>query len=128
MKTKKKAMQRAASAGKPAKSRRLVTTDISQKSADRIASDIIDNALARSKTRDKPSENEAAVAIARSWLTEGGFHEDSSSEDPARIEIKNPGWDGKSQEHYVDVRIYVPAIDIEHVVAGKHPDVTLEAP
>jgi hypothetical protein len=121
VKTKKKTARTAA------KPRKLVTTGISRENADRIAGDIIDNALARSKAREKPSENDAAVAIARSWLTEGGFHEDPSSEDPARIEIKHPGWDGKSQEHYVDVRIYVPAIDIEHVVAGKHPDVTLEA-
>jgi len=109
-----------------AKPRKLVTTGITHENAERISGVIIDNALARSKAREKPSKNDAAVAIARKWLADGGFHEDPSSDDPARIEIKHPGWDGKSQEHYVDVRIYVPAIDIEHVVKGKHPDVTLE--
>ena len=93
----------------------------------RIPGEIIDNALARSSARVKPSEAEAAIAIAKSWLADAGFHEDPNSEDPARVEIQRPGWDGKRKEHYVNVRIYIPALDIDHVIKGTHPDVTLEA-
>ena len=75
------------------------------------------------------SETEAAVAIARAWLAKAGFHEDPAGEDPARIEIQGPGWDGRNQEHYVDVRVYIPNLDVEHVVEGTHPDgITAEAP
>ena len=74
------------------------------------------------------AESEAAVAVARAWLAKAGFHEDPDGESPERIEIKGPGWDGKSQEHYVDVRVYVPPLDIDHVVEGTHPDgITTEA-
>ena len=114
-------------AAKKAKPRKLVTTGITRENAERVAGEIIDNALARSRARVKPSETEAAVAIAKRWLADAGFHEDPSREDPARVEIQGPGWDGKRKEHYVDVRVYVPAIDIDHVVDGTHPDVTLEA-
>ena len=78
---------------------------------------------------EKPDETEAAVAIARAWLVKAGFHEDPAGDDPARIEIQCPGWEGRSHEHYVDVRVYVPALDIDHVVDGTHPDgITAEAP
>lgn len=74
------------------------------------------------------SESEAAVAVARAWLAKAGFHEDPSGESAERIEIRGPGWDGESCEHYVDVRVYVPALDVEHVVDGTHPDgITAEA-
>jgi hypothetical protein len=62
----------------------------------------------------------AATAIARAWLAKAGFHEDPTKDSPERIEIKDAGWD--DGEHYVDVRVYVPALDIEHVVDGTHPD------
>jgi hypothetical protein len=70
--------------------------------------------------------SEAATAIARAWLAKAGFHEDPTRDSPERIEIKDAGWD--DGEHYVDVRVYVPALDIEHVVDGTHPDgITAEA-
>jgi hypothetical protein len=71
---------------------------------------------------DKPTEGEAAVAIARAWLDKAGFHEDPAHESPERLEVQGSGWEGRSHEHYVDVRFYIPAIDIEHVVDGTHPD------
>lgn len=74
------------------------------------------------------SEGEAATAIARAWLAKVGFHEDPDGQSAERIEIRGPGWDGESQEHYVDVRVYIPALDVEHVVDGTHPDgITTEA-
>jgi len=121
VKTKKKST-------KPAKSSKtkLNTAGLPRAQAARVASEIIDNALARSKR--KPSETEAAEAIARAWLAKAGFHEDPTGDDPTRVEIQGPGWDGRSQEHYVDVRIYVPALDIDHVVDGTHVDgITVEA-
>ena len=76
----------------------------------------------------RATESEAATAVARAWLAKAGFHEDPDGESPERVEIKGPGWDGESQEHYVDVRVYVPALDIDHVVEGTHPDgITTEA-
>jgi len=63
---------------------------------------------------------DAATAIARAWLAKAGFHEDPTGGSPERIKIKDAGWD--DGEHYVDVRVYVPALDIEHVVDGTHPD------
>lgn len=88
----------------------------------------IGNARRRALVREKPSETDAAVAVAQAWLSKAGFHEDPAGDDPARIEIQGPGWEGRSHEHYVDVRIYVPALDIEHVVDGTHPDgITVEA-
>lgn len=68
----------------------------------------------------------AATAIARDWLGKAGFHEDPTGGSPERIEIKGAGWD--DGEHYVDIRVYVPALDIDHVVDGTHPDgITVEA-
>lgn len=66
-------------------------------------------------------EMDAAVAIARAWLAKAGFHEDPDGESPERVEIgfSDVGPDG---ERYVNVRVYVPALDIDHVVDGTHPD------
>jgi len=72
-------------------------------------------------------EMEAAKAIARAWLAKAGFHEDAYGDAPDRIEIgmSDVGTDG---ERYVNVRLYIPALDIEHVVDGDHPQgITLEA-
>lgn len=86
------------------------------------------------KTKQKPSrktanktpavatsttESEAAVAVVRAWLEDDDFHEDPTGESPDRIEIRGPGYDGVSREHYVDVRIYVPQIDIESEIEGE---------
>jgi len=73
-------------------------------------------------------ENMAAKAIARAWLGKAGFHEDEDGDAADRIEIgmSDVGSDG---ERYVNVRLFIPALDIEHVVDGDHPDgITLEAP
>lgn len=108
----------------------LSTTGLSREQAERVTAKIVDDALARSKTKpEPPSETEAAIAIVRTWLGKAGFHEDPAGTDPARIEIQSPGWEGRTHEHYVDVRVYIPALDIEHVVDGTHPDgITTEAP
>lgn len=82
---------------------------------------------ARSKAVREPTESEAAVAIARAWLAKAGFHEDLRRESPERVEIgfSDVGADG---ERYVNVRLYVPALDVEHVVDGTHPEgITVEA-
>jgi len=76
----------------------------------------------------KPTEGDAALAIARAWLSKAGFHEDPDRESPERVAFQGPGWDGRTGEHYVDVRFYIPAIDVERVVDGTHPDgVTAES-
>lgn len=82
---------------------------------------------ARTKAVRAPTETAAAVAIARMWLARAGFHEDPSGESPERVEIgfSDVGTDG---ERYVNVRLYVPALDIEHVLDGTHPEgITVEA-
>lgn len=73
-------------------------------------------------------EAEAAAAVARAWLAKAGFHEDPDKESPERIEIgfSDVGADG---DRYVNVRVYIPALDIDHVVDGTHPDgITVEIP
>ncbi|HSX23010.1 MAG TPA: hypothetical protein VLE97_09575 [Gaiellaceae bacterium] len=73
------------------------------------------------------SEAEAATAIARAWLAKAGFHEDPDHESPERVEfgLSDIGADG---ERYVNVRVYIPALDIDHVMDGTHPDgITTEA-
>jgi len=115
-------------AKKPAKApkAKLNTTGLSRDQAKRAAGEIIDNALARSKKQ--PRETDAAAAIARAWLAKAGFHEDPAGESPERVEIgfSDIGADG---QRYVNVRVYVPALDIDHVVDGTHPDgITAEAP
>lgn len=82
---------------------------------------------AQTKAVRTPTETEAAVAIARAWLAKVGFHEDLRRKSPERVEI---GFSdvGTNGERYVNVRVYVPALDIEHVVDGTHPDgITVEA-
>jgi hypothetical protein len=74
-----------------------------------------------------PTEGEAATAIARAWLAEVGFHEDPTGKDPNRIEIQCSGWEGRTHEHYVDVRVYIPAIDIEGVIDGTS-DILVKSP
>lgn len=112
----------------PARKPKLNTTGLPRAQAERVAGDIVDNLLARSRSHEKPNESDAVVALARAWLGKAGFHEDPSGASPERIEIQGPGWEGRSQEHYVDVRIYIPNLDIEHVVDGTHPDgITAEA-
>lgn len=128
MKKSKKAASSRAKKVEPARKTKLNTTGLPRAQAERIAGDIIDNALARSRAHTKPSESDAATAVARAWLTKAGFHEDPSGQSPERIEIQGPGWEGRSHEHYVDVRIYIPNLDVEHVVDGTHPDgITAEA-
>ena len=129
MKTKKKPKRSpSARAKKPAKSSpkvKLNTTGLPHAQAERAAGEIIDNALARSKRQ--PRETDAAAAIARAWLVKAGFHEDPEGESPERVEI---GFSdvGAGGQRYVNVRVYVPALDIDHVVDGTHPDgITAEA-
>ncbi len=64
-------------------------------------------------------ESEASVSVVRAWLADDDFHEDPTGESPDRIEILGPGYDGVSREHYVDVRVYVPQIDIESEIEGE---------
>ena len=81
---------------------------------------------ARSKVVRQPTESEAAVAIARVWLAKACFYEDLRRENPERVEI---GFSdvGTNGERYVNVRVYVPALDIEHVIDGTHPEgITVE--
>lgn len=126
MKKNPKKTSRGHTAKTPAPKAKLHTGGLPKAQADRVAGEIVDNLLARS--REKPSETAAAEAIARAWLANAGFHEDPTGDDPTRIEIQGPGWDGKTHEHYVDVRVYVPALDIDHVVDGTHVDgITVEA-
>lgn len=107
---------------------KLNTNGLPPAQAARVAGDIVNNLLARSHAREKPSESDAVVAIARTWLGKAGFHEDPDGTSPERIEIQGPGWEGQSHEHYVDVRVYIPRLDVEHVVDGTHPDgITAEA-
>jgi hypothetical protein len=108
---------------KSKKSAKLNVHGVTRSQAHHIAGDIIDNALARSN--GFPTEATAAVAIARAWLAKAGFHEDGVS--PERVEI---GFSdvGAKGERYVNVRLYVPAIDVDHVVDGTHPDgITVKA-
>lgn len=65
-------------------------------------------------------EMEAAKAIARAWLAKAGFHEDAYGDAPDRIEIglSDVGSEG---ERYVNVRLYIPQLDIDHVVDDTHP-------
>ena len=80
------------------------------------------------KRTKKTTETEAAVAITRAWLAKASFHEDPAGASPERVEIgfSDVGADG---QRYVNVRVYVPALDIDHVVDGTHPDgITAEAP
>ena len=65
------------------------------------------------------TESEASVAVVRAWLADDDFHEDPTGESPDRIEILGSGYDGVSREHYVDVRVYVPQIDIESEIKGE---------
>jgi hypothetical protein len=82
----------------------------------------------RLSTMSPATRSAAVVALARAWLGKAGFHEDPSGASPERIEIQGPGWEGRSQEHYVDVRVYIPNLDVEHVVDGTHPNgITTEA-
>lgn len=88
----------------------------------------VPKAAAKAPAKNEPTEAEAAVAIARAWLVKAGFHEDPSGESPERVKI---GFSdvGANGERYVNVRVYVPALDVDHVVDGTHPDgITAEAP
>lgn len=129
MKTKTKTGTKKKTGTKNMPARKLSTKGLPRAQADRVAGEIINNALALSQTREKPDESAAVIAVARAWLTKGGFHEDPERESPERVEIQGPGWDGQSQEHYVDVRVFIPSLDVEHVIDGTHPDgITAEAP
>jgi hypothetical protein len=105
---------------KPAKQPvKLDTNGVPRAEADRIAGAIIDNALARSKTKSKPpSEAAAATAIARAYLARGGFREDPTGKSPERIEIQGTSFDDDGC-YFVDVRVYVSSLNIEHVVDGS---------
>jgi hypothetical protein len=105
--------------GRSKKTAKLDTNGVSRKQAEHFAGEIIDNALARSKAA--PTEADAAVAVARAWLAKAGFHEDPDGENPERVEF---GFSdvGSDRERYVNVRVYVPTLDIEHVLDGTHPD------
>lgn len=88
----------------------------------------VPKAATKAPAKNEPTEAEAAVAVARAWLAKGGFHEDPTGDDPARVKIgfSDVGADG---ERYVNVRVYVPALDIDHVVDDTHPDgISTEAP
>lgn len=81
-----------------------------------------------SRPAGKPSEAEAARAVVRAWLAAAGFHEDPDSEDPGRIELGLSDV-GAKRERYVNVRFFVPGLDVDHVVDGTHPDgITVEKP
>ena len=85
-------------------------------------------ALKAGREVPKPSETEAALAVVRAWLAAAGFHEDPDSEDPGRIELGLSDI-GAKRERFVNVRFYVPALDIDHVIDGTHPDgITAETP
>jgi hypothetical protein len=86
-----------------------------------------DSALARSTANKQPTENTAAVAIARAWLAKAGFHEDPDRESPERVEIGFSDVDSNG-DRYVNVRVYVPRLDIDCVIDGDHIDgITTEA-
>lgn len=131
MKTKKKAVPQNATrsavgagkdgARKTTKPRAFNTTCVPRRQAERIASEIVDNALARSSKHKEPTPANAAVAIARAWLTKAGFHEDPEGESPERIAIGFSDVDADG-DRYVNVRIYIPALDVDHVVNSTHPD------
>lgn len=62
---------------------------------------------------DGSPETAAALAVVRAWLTDANFHENVDAIGIRAVGIIGSGYDGVSQEHYVDVRVYVPQIDIE---------------
>lgn len=85
-------------------------------------------ARATPRPAGKPSETEAARAIVRAWLVAAGFHEDPDNESPERVELGLSDV-GAKRERFVNVRVYVPALDIDHVIDGTHPDgITVELP
>jgi hypothetical protein len=65
---------------------------------------------------DPPSMT--AVSLVRAWLSDSDFREDPTGEDPERIQILGPGYEGVSQEHYVDVRVYVADATIQTEIAS----------
>ena len=78
---------------------------------------------------NKPSPEAAAMAIVRTWLNKSGFYEDDEGDDdpsPERIVIDDASGERKSG-YFVNVRVYVPYLDIEQVINGTHPDgITVE--
>ena len=80
-----------------------------------------------SPTKPEPSaseQSEAAATVVRAWLADAYFREDPHLKDPERVEILGPCWDGVQRQHYVDVRIYVPQVDVDAQVAGAHEEIT----
>lgn len=79
----------------------------------------------KSSVGEPPTEAEAAVAIARAWLAKGGFHEDNTEDPdermPERIEIDDADFNDNG-EYFVTVRVFIPNLDIEHVIDGTHID------
>lgn len=67
---------------------------------------------AREKT-EEGAAGKAAAKIVREWLRDVGFQEDPVGENSERIKIIGPGYEGDCTAPYVDVRIYVPQIDID---------------
>lgn len=66
------------------------------------------------KTESHPAAmGEAAVTLVRAWLSDSNFREDPTGKDPERIQIIGSGYEGVSQEHYVDVRVYVAETTIQ---------------
>jgi hypothetical protein len=76
-------------------------------------------ATKKSAAAASTTEGKASVSVVRAWLADDDFHEDPTGESPDRIEILGPGYDGVSREHYVDVRVYVPQIDVESEIEGE---------
>lgn len=81
---------------------------------------------AKKMKKTKPTEADAAEAIARAWLGKAGFHEDDATDpderSPERIEILGAETDDATGEYYALVRVYIPQLDIDHVVDGDHCD------
>lgn len=67
------------------------------------------------------TEAEAALAIARFWLTKGspyGFNEGSEGE---QFEVVEASFDDDGQ-YFVTINLHIPNLDIELASTGEHID------
>jgi hypothetical protein len=85
-------------------------------------------AVTQNKTGTKTSESAKAVlesaaasAIARTWLAKVGLAS------PESLQIDGTYFDYINEMYVVNVRIYIPQLDIDAVIDGDHIDgITLE--
>lgn len=68
------------------------------------------------RVNKKLTEAQAATAIARARLRSAGFYEDYMGPG-GRIEILDTSFNDGT--YFVDVRVFIPDLDVEHVADGS---------